>query len=114
MAPTLLITNDGWWGNTQGHKQHLQYGALRAIETRKSIARSANTGISGFINQRGDILKQSAYWTQDAMTMKVKENNIKTFYTRHGDYIGNIASFSSLAVFIFALIFGIKMRNKNK
>jgi apolipoprotein N-acyltransferase len=51
-----IITNDGWWGNTPGHKQHLAYASLRAIETRRSIARSANTGISGFINQRGDLL----------------------------------------------------------
>jgi apolipoprotein N-acyltransferase len=87
---------------------------LRAIETRKSIARSANTGISGFINQRGDILKQSAYWTQDVMTMKVKENNIKTFYTKHGDYIGTLASFSSLVIFIFALLIKIGILNKNR
>ncbi|MFN3940829.1 MAG: apolipoprotein N-acyltransferase, partial [Chitinophagales bacterium] len=48
----FIITNDGWWGNTAGHKQHCLYGRLRAIENRKSIARSANTGISCFINQR--------------------------------------------------------------
>ncbi|MGM0648189.1 MAG: apolipoprotein N-acyltransferase, partial [Bacteroidota bacterium] len=45
----LIITNDGWWGNTAGHKQHLDFASLRAIETRKSIARSANTGISAFV-----------------------------------------------------------------
>lgn len=110
----FIITNDGWWGNTQGHKQHLQYGVLRAIETRKSIARSANTGISGFINQRGDILEQSEYWVQDVMRMKIKQNDYLTFYTRHGDYIGNAASYSSLAIFLIALIYGIKKRKRER
>src|SRR6185369_4078561 len=50
----FVITNDGWWGNTPGYRQHKDYGRLLAIEFRKSIARSANTGISCFINQRGD------------------------------------------------------------
>lgn len=48
-----IITNDGWWGDTPGYHQHFSYARLRAIETRRSIARSANTGISGFINARG-------------------------------------------------------------
>lgn len=108
----FIITNDGWWGNSQGHKQHLQYGALRAIETRKSIARSANTGISGFINQRGDITERSEYWKQDVMRNKIKQNDIITFYTKHGDYIGTMASFSSIAVFLIAVVYGIKKRKR--
>src|SRR5690606_35475140 len=43
-----VITNDGWWGNTSGKDQHMAYAKLRAIETRRWVARSANTGISGF------------------------------------------------------------------
>ena len=58
----FIITNDGWWGNTPGHKQHFIYSKLRAIETRRSIARSANTGISCFINQRGDVFQKTEYW----------------------------------------------------
>ena len=108
----FIITNDGWWGNTQGHKQHMQYAVLRAIETRKSIARSANTGISGFINQRGDILEESVYWEQKVMRRKIKQNRIKTFYTRHGDYMGTAAAFGSIAVFMLAIIFVIRRRKK--
>jgi len=53
----FVITNDGWWGNTPGYKQHFLFSVLRAIETRRSVARSANTGNFGLlINQRGDIL----------------------------------------------------------
>ncbi len=52
-----IVTNDGWWGNTEGHRQHLQYARLRAIETRKPVVRSANTGISALITPSGDIEK---------------------------------------------------------
>ncbi|MBA2406650.1 MAG: apolipoprotein N-acyltransferase, partial [Chitinophagales bacterium] len=58
----FVITNDGWWGNTAGHKQHLQYARLRSIEARRDLAQSANTGTSAFINQRGDISQQTEWW----------------------------------------------------
>lgn len=82
-----IITNDGWWGNTAGHRQHLQYGRLRAIEMRRSIARSANTGISCFINQRGDILQPTKWWTDDAIKATLNSNDKITFYAKHGDFI---------------------------
>jgi apolipoprotein N-acyltransferase len=53
-----VITNDGWWKNTPGYKQHMNYARLRAIEMRKSIARSANTGISCFIDENGNVYEQ--------------------------------------------------------
>src|SRR5690606_32905513 len=48
----FIITSDEWWGDSPGFIQHLHYARLRAIENRRSIARSANTGVSCFINQR--------------------------------------------------------------
>jgi apolipoprotein N-acyltransferase len=104
----FIITNDGWWGNTQGYQQHLQYARLRAIETRKCIARSANTGVSGYINQRGDIFAKSAYWKQAVMKSFIKENNIKTFYVEHGDYIGIFALYLSGALIL--LVIGIRVK----
>ena len=89
----FVITNDGWWGNSPGHKQHLEFSKLRAIETRRSVARSANTGISGFINQRGDIIEQSNYWEQTALRNTIKTNDKQTFYVRYGDYIYKISVF---------------------
>ncbi|WP_299250239.1 apolipoprotein N-acyltransferase [uncultured Cytophaga sp.] len=97
-----IITNDGWWGNTQGHKQHFQYARLRAIEQRKSIARAANTGTSGFINQRGNVLQENAYWVQDALVQKIKINSIHTFYSKHGDFIGLLALILSPLLFIYS------------
>jgi apolipoprotein N-acyltransferase len=82
-----IITNDGWWGNTSGKDQHLLYAKLRAIETRRSIARSANTGISAFINQRGDITQQTSWWTRTAIKADINLNDEITFYVKSGDLI---------------------------
>ncbi|MCO4293531.1 apolipoprotein N-acyltransferase [Solitalea sp. MAHUQ-68] len=94
-----IITNDGWWKNTSGYKQHLQYAKLRAIETRRSIARSANTGISAFINQRGDIIKQTSWWTQTAIKADLNLNTKLTFYSKYGDIIAVLGS-----IFAFGFI----------
>ena len=85
-----IITNDAWWSETQGHKQHLTFASLRAIETRRDIARSANTGISAFINQKGDITSRTKYNEKIALLGKVHLNKEQTFYVKHGDYIARI------------------------
>jgi apolipoprotein N-acyltransferase len=100
----FIITNDGWWGNTHGHIQHYMYAKLRAIETRKSIARSANTGTSCFINQRGDVSDETA-WEQDVViNQTIFANDIKTFYTKHGDYIARFALFIAGALFLLTYV----------
>ena len=57
-----VITNDAWWNNTPGHKQHFSYAKLRAIEQRKWVVRSANTGISGFIDPLGNTTMRSGWY----------------------------------------------------
>ncbi len=99
----FIITNDGWWENTPGYRQHFQYARLRAIENRRSIARSANTGISGFINQRGDVLMQTEYWTPDVRKMTINANSHITFYARFGDYLGNIAMIFTIALLLLQI-----------
>ena len=100
----FIITNDGWWKNTPGHRQHFEYARLRAIEFRKSVARSANTGISCFINQRGDVLKQTRWWKDDSISETLYLNKKVTFYAHYGDYIGFISTFFS-ALLLLLLIF---------
>lgn len=100
----FVITNDGWWGNTQGHKQHLEFSSLRAIETRRSIARSANTGISAFINQRGDIVERTKYWEQTALRNTLKTNDKLTFYVRYGDYIYKVSVFLTALILVLTLV----------
>nr|WP_242689186.1 apolipoprotein N-acyltransferase [Pedobacter sp. SYSU D00535] len=108
-----VITNDGWWGNTAGKDQHLAYAKLRAIETRRWVARSANTGISAFINQRGDVVKQSEWWEPTALEADINLNEELTFYVRTGDYIALIASVASLG-FLMILVFKRLAARKRK
>lgn len=82
-----ILTNDGWWGNTPGYRQHFDYGRLRAIETRRAIARSANTGISGFIDADGSVLSETPWWTETTQRAKVPVYAATTFYTRYGDWV---------------------------
>jgi apolipoprotein N-acyltransferase len=82
-----IITNDGWWENTSGKDQHLDYAKLRAIETRRWVCRSANTGISAFINQRGDVVQHTKWWTKAAIKQDINLNSDMTFYVLHGDYL---------------------------
>ena len=96
----FVITNDGWWGDTPGYRQHFAFSKLRAIECRRCIARSANTGRSGFINQRGDVLQQTHYWEPDAIRETLKANTKVTFYAKHGDYLSRIAVYLTFVMLI--------------
>lgn len=91
-----IITNDGWWGNTSGKDQHLAYAKLRAIESRRWVARSANTGISAFINQKGDVVKKTKWWTADAINQEINLNEDLTFYVKTGDYLAYLASIGTV------------------
>ena len=107
-----VITNDGWWGDSPGYKQHVSYARLRAIETRKWVARSANTGISTFIDPTGEVIQESAWWVEDCLVGKVYPNNIVTFYAEHGDYLGRIAAFLSIMLLVFTIVRIIKQRKE--
>jgi apolipoprotein N-acyltransferase len=85
-----VITNDAWWGNTPGHKQHFEMSRLRAIETRRYIMRAANTGISAFIDPLGTPHQKTDYETRTAIVQTVYLNDKTTFYTKYGDYLGRI------------------------
>ncbi|MCW2261039.1 MULTISPECIES: apolipoprotein N-acyltransferase [Sphingobacterium] len=91
-----IITNDGWWGNTSGKDQHLDYAKLRAIENRRWVARSANTGISGFINQRGDIIQKTDWWVPAALTQEINLSEELTIYTKNGDILAYLGLLGAL------------------
>jgi len=107
----VIITNDGWWKNTPGYKQHFSFARLRAVETRRYIARSANTGISGVINQRGDIVTRSGWWTEAVIKANIRMSDKITFYARFGDYIGRISMFVS-GLLVMYLIAALLRRDK--
>ena len=88
-----IITNDAWWGDTPGYRQHLSYASLRAIETRRAIARCANTGISAIISPSGKILKPTPWWEQASIKSDIPLRDDLTFFVSHGDITGRICTF---------------------
>lgn len=109
----VIITNDGWWKNTPGYKQHFSFARLRAIETRRYIARSANTGISGIINQRGDVVLRTEWWKEAAVTSEILLNKRLTFYAQNGDYIGRISMFLSALLLLYLMSTVLRKGKKN-
>jgi apolipoprotein N-acyltransferase len=127
-----VVTNDAWWRNTAGHKQHFSYAKLRAIEQRKWVGRAANTGISGFINPLGESVMESVWYqgragrcnvplenieskdggfvvgagTQLAMVQRIVPNNKKTIYQQLGD-VGVLA-----ILWVLLLVIAVRGRNK--
>ena len=92
-----IMTNDGWWGNTPGYRQHFDFSRLRAIENRRAIARTANTGISGFIDREGSVLAESAYWEDTALRQAIPVYTEQTFYTKYGDWLSYIFLFIAIS-----------------
>lgn len=95
-----IITNDGWWKDTPGYRQHLAYSSLRAIETRRAIARSANTGTSAFVDVLGNITQPTAWWQPAVIQAELPLYKGVTFYTIYGNYVGRLAAFV-VAILLF-------------
>ncbi|MBK7098824.1 MAG: apolipoprotein N-acyltransferase [Sphingobacteriales bacterium] len=99
-----IMTNDGWWKNTQGYKQHMSYARLRAVENRKWVARSANTGISCFIDPYGNVVQQLGWDKEGALKQEVAAFTGKTFFAKHGDILSKLFSVLTV-VFVGIAIF---------
>jgi len=101
-----VITNDAWWGDTPGYRQHLSYASLRAIETRRWIARCGNTGISAIIDPSGNIIKKTDWWKPTSLEGEVGLSDEMTFFVRHGDFTGRVC----VLMFILTLLAAIVRR----
>lgn len=108
-----VITNDGWWDNTAGHIQHMQLSSLRAIENRKHLVRSANSGISCFINSKGVIYKRTNYNERTVLKGSVILDETATFYTAYGDILGRISLLMSIWLLISIAANNIQKRKQN-
>ncbi|MFM1745179.1 MAG: hypothetical protein RLZZ630_1116, partial [Bacteroidota bacterium] len=105
-----IMTNDGWWSDTPGYRQHCQYARLRAIEHRRAIARSANTGISCFIDPKGQIQQPTGWWVPAVIQQKVELHTSLTFYSQHGDYPGRFCTYAGIVLMLFTFV---RSRMKN-
>jgi apolipoprotein N-acyltransferase len=98
-----VITNDGWWGNTPGYHQHMHYARLRAIETGLWVARSANTGISCFIDPAGHVYQPQPWDTEAAIKMAIPPVNAPSWYARTGDVLSMAALGLAAAFFLLTI-----------
>jgi apolipoprotein N-acyltransferase len=106
-----VITNDGWWLNTSGYKQHENYARLRAIETRCWVARSANTGVSCFIDPYGEVLDPQPYNTVASIKWHIPVLETReSFYVKYGDIISKLAMTFAILLVIWDLIAIIKSK----
>ncbi|MEM7575786.1 MAG: apolipoprotein N-acyltransferase [Bacteroidota bacterium] len=96
----FVMTNDGWWDNTAGHRQHNWIASLRAIETRRAIVRAANLGNCSFINARGQIVSATNYDQMGYLLGHLQLREGETFYVRRGDFIGRVAALLSLMLML--------------
>ncbi|MGA2669160.1 MAG: apolipoprotein N-acyltransferase [Ignavibacteria bacterium] len=111
----VIVTNDGWFGKTAGPIQHERFAVLRAIENRKWIVRSAQTGISAFIDPLGNVYDEIAYDTQGIRTREIIANVEITFYAEHGDIIGVVGYYSTGVILLLCiLIFAVRVIGRRK
>jgi apolipoprotein N-acyltransferase len=79
------ITNDAWFGKSSAPYQHFSMAVFRAVENKRSLVRSANTGISGFVDPTGKILASTPLFTESTLTRDVSLLQTRTIYSRIGD-----------------------------
>lgn len=107
----FVITNDGWWDNTWGHRQHMYLSSLRAIENRRYVVRSANTGVSCFIDSKGTIYNETKYDEAIALKDEVYLHEERTFYSLYGDLIGRVSVLVTLWILVSMISNGLRQRN---
>ena len=106
-----VMSNDGWWGNTPGHRHLFDYCRLRAIETRRAIARSANTGVSGFISSRGDVEQRLDWEQRGVLVADVEVRGDETIYVRYGDWIGRLSWLLTLLCVLYYSAYRTRRKN---
>ncbi len=102
----VFITNDSWWGNTSGARQHNQYSVLRAIENRRWVVRCANGGISSFVDPMGRMYDQTEMYTEAFIKHQIEPIREKTFYTKYGDWLARICASITGVIFLFSIVYG--------
>jgi apolipoprotein N-acyltransferase len=107
----FIITNDGWWKNTNGYKQHLYFASLRAIETRRPVVRAANTGVSSLIDIRGNRTYETGWWTKTVLKGEIYPETRITTYVKYGDYL-LLGSLFISGIIIFIVLIAAPIRKK--
>ncbi|MEI8186669.1 MAG: apolipoprotein N-acyltransferase [Chlorobiaceae bacterium] len=99
-----LVTNDGWYATSYGPYQHLAIGKMRCIETRRAMARCANTGLTVIISKYGSIMTEIPWWQEQTLTAEVPLESCLTFYTANPDLLPKSAAVFSAGLFLIAFL----------
>jgi apolipoprotein N-acyltransferase len=103
---TLLVnvSNDAWFGNTAGARQHLMHAMMRAIENDRDLLRVTNSGISALATADGRAVDPLPMFTSGAQVWQARSRSFRTFYTRRGDYFAIGCAILAVAVLAASLI----------
>ncbi len=82
-----VITNDAWFARTPFQRYQANAVRLRAIETRRDVARAANTGISGFADARGRLFDATRLYEEAVIVREIAVRSETTIYARTGDWV---------------------------
>jgi len=104
----INISEDGWFGNSIGPKQHFAHSIFRSIESGKYVIRSANNGISAIINPIGIIEKKVEFGSNGYVDFKKSKVLKSTLYMNYGDKI----FFIFILLYIFLIFSFKKMRHE--
>ncbi len=99
----VTITNDAWFGFSSAPLQHFSMSVFRAVENRRALVRSANTGISGFIDPVGRVIQRTNLFKEQVITKSVPCLKLKSFYTYYKDVFAKGCIIISLIMIVFSL-----------
>jgi len=99
----VTVTNDAWFGASSAASQHFSMVVFRSVENHLAFARSANTGISGFIDPFGRIVEATPIFTEQAVKAKMQVWRPHTFYSRYGDVFAYGCAIISALLFLFGI-----------
>jgi apolipoprotein N-acyltransferase len=96
------LTNDGWYGRSAAPYQHLSIVRLRAVEYRRFLLRSTNSGVSAVINPDGRIQASTEILREQVCEGKFDFIASKTLYARYGDVFVLLCAIISVGSALFA------------
>ena len=97
------LTNDAWYGRSVAPWQHARLAQWRAIETRRSLLRVTNTGVTSFINARGEIAETLPIFTPAVLQTQIEILAGETFYVRYGDWFAWGVTLIAATIVLFQL-----------
>ncbi len=100
----INLTNDAWYGKSSAPHQSFAMTVFRAVETRRSVVRAANTGISGFVDPLGRVRMQSEIFVPWQATEDVVLSDEVPFVVTHGHLFAPLCLFLGLGMLMYLMV----------